>query len=83
MESTSRTGRARSDGYSKMSGRSKRPPALVAFLPIGIAFIAIGISQNSPFIAIGCAFIAIGIAGVAHHRKAALEDPDPDETNND
>jgi len=63
-----------------MSEKKKRPAALVAFLPIGIAFITIGISSNSAFIPIGCAFIVIGVAGMARHRKAAQDSPPDDET---
>ncbi len=50
------------------SGRSRIPP-LGAFLPIGAAFIAIGISGNPAFVAIGCAFLAIGVAAIARHRR--------------
>ena len=63
-----------------MSEEKKRPPALVAFLPIGIAFIAIGMSGSSAFIPIGCAFLVIGIAGIARNRKAAQDSPPEDET---
>jgi hypothetical protein len=63
-----------------MSKGKKRPQALLAFLFIGIAFIAIGISNNSSFVAIGCAFIVIGIAGIAHRRKSLREKPDSDTT---
>jgi hypothetical protein len=66
-----------------MSERTKKPPALVAFLAVGIAFITIGISNNSAFIPIGCAFIVIGIAGVAHHRKTAGNDTSSNEKDND
>ena len=54
-------------------GRTKVPP-LVAFLPIGAAFIAIGIGGNPAFVAIGCAFIAIGVAGVVRHRRLDREE---------
>jgi hypothetical protein len=63
-----------------MSEKKKRPPALMAFLAIGIAFITIGMSGNSAFIPIGCAFIVIGIAGIARSRKAARDASAPDET---
>jgi ABC-type antimicrobial peptide transport system permease subunit len=66
-----------------MSEKKKRPPALAAFLVVGIAFITIGISSNSAFIPIGCAFIVIGIAGIASSRKAAREETPPDDSNND
>ena len=66
-----------------MSQKAKRPAALVAFLAIGIAFIAIGISNNKAFIAIGCSFIVIGLAEIARHRKSAQEDTSSEETNND
>jgi hypothetical protein len=66
-----------------MSQEKKRPPALAAFLIIGIAFITIGISGNSAFIPIGCAFIVIGIAGIARSRKAAREETPPGESNSD
>ncbi len=60
--------------------KKKRPPALMAFLPIGIAFIAIGMSGSSAFIPIGCAFLVIGIAGIARSRKAAGDVSASDET---
>lgn len=63
-----------------MSEKKKRPAALVAFLPIGIAFIAIGMSGSSAFIPIGCAFIVIGVAGIARSRKAGRNASAPDET---
>jgi len=59
--------------------KKKSPPALAAFLPIGIAFIAIGMSVNSVFVPIGCAFIVIGIAGIARRRKAGQGSPPEDE----
>ena len=71
--------RARGE-QNTMNEKKKRPPALVAFLPIGIAFIAIGMGGNSAFIPIGCAFIVIGIAGVARHRKTEPDSPPGDET---
>lgn len=64
-----------------MSQEKKRPPALAAFLVIGIAFITIGISGSSAFIPIGCAMIVIGIAGIARSRKDTAENPTPEETN--
>jgi len=54
-----------------MSEKKVRPPALAAFLVIGIGFITIGIGGNSSFIPIGCAFIVIGIAAIARARKIA------------
>ena len=57
-----------------MSWKKSKSPALAAFLAIGIAFVTIGVSNNSAFVPIGCAFIVIGIAGVAHHRKTTGED---------
>ena len=56
----------------------KRPPALVAFLAIGIAFITIGLNGNGAFVSIGCAFLVIGIAGIARNRKAAQDSPPED-----
>ncbi len=63
-----------------MNEKKKRPPALAAFLAIGIAFITIGMSGNSAFIPIGCAFIVIGIAGIARSRKALRDASAPEET---
>jgi hypothetical protein len=63
-----------------MHDKKKGLPALVAFFPIGIAFIVIGMSGNSAFIPIGCAFMIIGIAGIARHRKASQDGPPGDET---
>ena len=57
-----------------MTKRKQKLPPTAAFLFIGIAFVAIGISGNSSFVAIGCAFMVIGIAAIARHRKALRED---------
>jgi hypothetical protein len=61
-----------------MSNGNRHLPPTAAFLLIGIAFVAIGISGNSSFTAIGCAFIAIGIAAIARHRKASRGEPPRD-----
>jgi hypothetical protein len=61
------------------NGKNKLPPT-AAFLFIGIAFVAIGISGNTPFVAIGCAFIAIGVAAIARHRRNAPGAPPDGET---
>jgi hypothetical protein len=63
-----------------MLEKKKRSPALLAFLPIGIAFIAIGLSGNRSFVPIGCAFIVIGIAGLARRRKTGNDDTPIDPT---
>lgn len=62
--------------------KKKRPPALVAFLAIGIAFITIGLNGNGAFVSIGCAFLVIGIASIARSKKAARDASAPDETRN-
>jgi hypothetical protein len=62
-----------------MSEKKGRPPALAAFLVIGIAFITIGVSGNSAFIPIGCAFIVIGVAGIARSKKALRDAAASDE----
>lgn len=45
-----------------------------AFLAIGIAFLGIGLSGQTPFIAIGAAFVAIGF-GMMRQAKRAMGGP--------
>ena len=48
----------------------KREAARRAFIPIGIALIVIGISNNSAFIGAGALFLVIGLASVFKNKKA-------------
>ncbi len=43
----------------------------IAFLVIGIVFIAIGSSGRSAFVAVGAAFVAIGVVMMVRQRRAS------------
>ena len=52
----------------------KREAARRAFIPIGIALIVIGISNNSAFIGAGALFLIIGLTAIVKRRKGNESD---------
>ena len=58
--------------------RNKARP-LVAFIPIGIALMVVGMNSNAGLIGAGVVFLIIGIAGVSRNRKSQGSGDEPRE----
>jgi hypothetical protein len=55
---------------------AKRKPAYAALFVIGLAFIPLGIAENTVFLGVGVVFFIVGAAGMAKERKASERDSD-------
>lgn len=52
-----------------MSNDSRKVARQAAFIPIGVAFIVIGMNGNNALVVAGIVFVIAGITGVVQKRK--------------
>ena len=60
-----------------MNKKKGKNPSQVAFIPIGIALMVIGMNNNPGLIGAGVVFLIIGMSAVVRSRKAQAPDDEP------